>query len=158
MPIKDAPFRVFVVFAVVFPPLLILAFFAGREAWLEWRRVEGRGTVVDTRVVRDDRPHPRNVNRWCTEWLVAYGDGRQQWFRVRRSATEGEAREPEAVGRAMTIWYDPAGPGEATDTRPTPLGKTAAAVWLTVVGAAGLVAAYALVLHWTGRRKITATR
>ena len=140
------PTGVIVVFAIVFPAGLVFAPVLAAEAVADSQLVRAEGVVVETRVVHDPTPS-RSPARWCKEWQVDYGPGRQ-WFRVRRYLNEEDVEVEGDVGKTRTVWHNS---GRAVDSPPEPHRKAFQAVFVGAFGVVGLIAIGALVQRLMGR-------
>ncbi len=143
---------VLVLFALFFTPWLIVSLGSGYEAYLDSRKVEARGLVIDTRVVKDERPSAKRS--WYKEWLVEYAAGGaeyRQWLRIQAYGYEREVERAGDVGKTLSVWYDPDAPDLAEKNPPNPLGNVLAAFVTGFAGVGGVLNICGLIQRLTRR-------
>lgn len=149
------PTNVLVVFALVLTPLgFILATTCGSSAWIDARKIEAPGVVVEARVVETVKPPARAHGHWLKERLIEFDapDGpHRKWFWAGWYRDKEEAAPHRDNGLVVPVWYSPGNVDEAVVDPPQALSKLLWTCWSTVMGSAGLISIYALFRRLTGR-------
>lgn len=143
---RPMPRGVLILFALVFTPVgLGLAGWCWYGAYVDARKSERPGRIVEARVVHDENPPPKSVGRWLREWRIAYegpNGPASEWFRGGRYGDPELAKgDGSDIGRELSVWYSPVS-GTASLEPADLFSKVFGAVWSTVMGIFGILCLY----------------